>query len=320
MVDLHPIPVESDVPAESLLGFHPVTFGISRLRTIFVNLYAVEASDGGFVLIDTGMAGTSALVKAEIAKRFGSEAKPRAILLTHAHVDHVGNAQILADLYDIPVYVHSLEKPYVTGGSDYPPADPTPGGAIAFFGRLLPTKGVDLGDRVKTLPKDGSVPELPGWRWIHTPGHTVGHVAYFREADRTAIVGDAFATADLDNWISVNTWPHELSRSPVPFVPDWEAAQASVLLLADLDPSLVAAGHGRPIAGDDLGERLRKVAEESVAPADARYAGRPAVYKADGSVASVPPPRPDPLPKKLAVAGAVAVLFSLALGVKKRRG
>lgn len=317
MADLLPVPADAASLPSGPLDFHPVAFGIGRLRTVFVNLYAVDTSDGGFVLVDTGMAGTSALVKLAVAARYGAEAKPRAILLTHAHVDHVGNAKTLAEAYDVPVYVHPQEKPYVTGKSDYAPVDPTPGGAIAFVARMLPTKGTDLGARVKTLPKDGSVPELPGWRWVHTPGHTQGHVSYFREADRALIAGDAFATADLDNWVAVQAWPRRLSRSPLPFTPDWEAARASVFLLADLDPTVVAAGHGRPIEGEDLGDRLRELANETVAPAGGRYTGRPATYKKDGSVSSVPPPRPDPLPKKLVIAGAVALVATIVL--KRRR-
>ncbi len=317
MADLLPVPNEDTETSENPLGFHPVTFGVGRLRTVFVNLYAVETSDGGFVLIDTGMAGTAGMVKRAVAERFGEDARPRAILMTHAHIDHIGNAKALAEEYDASVYVHPLEKPYVTGKSDYPPADPTPGGGIAFFARMLPTRSVDLGRRVKTLPKDGSVPELPGWRWVHTPGHTVGHVSYFRDADRTLIAGDAFTTTNLDNWIAVNLWPRELSHTPTPFTPDWEAARASVFTLADLDPVLVAAGHGKPIEGESLGDRLRELANETIAPSGGRYTGRPATYDKDGSVASVPPPRPDPLPKKLFIAAAVALVGTIVL--KRRR-
>lgn len=317
MADLHPIPVENLETTERALGFHPVAFGVGRLRTIFVNLYAVETSDGGFVLVDTGMAGTSALVKGAVAARFGADAKPRAILMTHAHIDHVGNAKTLADAYGVPVYVHALEAPYVTGGGDYAPADPTPGGAIAFVARFLPTKGADLGDRVRTLPEDGTVPELPGWRWVATPGHTVGHVAYFRAADRVLIAGDAFATADMDDWVAVNTWPRQIARPAMPFTPDWEAARASILRLADLDPAVVAVGHGRPIEADDLAERLRELAHGSMTPAGGRYASRPAVYDGEGRVSSVPPARPDPLPKKLLVAGVVALVGSVVL--RRRR-
>ena len=317
MADLLPVPTEETQPQSNPLGFHPVAFGVERLRTIFVNLYAVETSDGGFVLVDTGMAGTAALVKSAMAARFGKEARPRAILMTHAHVDHIGNAKALAEEYDVPVYVHPLEKPYVTGDGDYAPADPTPGGAIAFFARFMPTRGTDLGSRVRTLPEDGSVPELAGWRWVATPGHTPGHVSFFREADRVLVAGDAFTTADMDDWIDMNLWPQELSRPPTPFTPDWETARASVLALADLDPSLVAPGHGHAMQEVDLAGALRSLAERVVAPEGGRYAESPARYDAEGRVVSVPSPKSDPLPKKLLLAGAIA--FAAAIFLKRRR-
>lgn len=318
MAELRPVaPDLANAPAhEGVLGFHPVAPGVSRLRTVFVNLYAIETGDGGFVLVDTGMVGTAVFVKRAIAERFGPEASPRAIFLTHAHVDHVGNARALSELYDVPVYVHPREKAYVNGVSDYPPADVTTGGALAFFARLLPTKGVDLGKTVKTLPKDGSVPGLEGWSWIATPGHTAGHVSFFREDDGVLLAGDAFLTADMDNWLAVNVWPRRLCPPPTPLTPDWEAARASLFTLADLDPTVVATGHGKPIRGDDLGDRLRELANETIAPSNSRYSGRPAVYKRDGAVASVPPPRPDPLPRKLVIAAAVLVVGTL---VMKRR-
>ena len=317
MADLRPVPLEEGVTPESILGFQTVAFGVSRMRTIFVNLYAVETSDGGFVLVDTGMAGTAPLVMHAIARRFGAAAKPRAVLLTHAHIDHVGNAEILAKAYGAPVFVHAHERPYVTGESDYAPADPTPGGAIAFFSRFLSSKGTALDARIETLPEDGTVPELPGWRWIATPGHSAGHVAFFREADRLLLAGDAFATTDLDDWVAVNTWPRILSRSPLPFTPDWASARASVLRLADLDPALVAPGHGKPIEGGDLAVRLRSLAGESIAAPGGRYADRPATYGPDGGLQTVPPPRPDPLPRKLALAGAAVVAGVLLLRRKR---
>ena len=65
---------------------------------------------------------------------------------------------------------------------------------MARLSALFPAGPIDLGARLTPLPADGSVPPLPGSQWIHTPGHAVGHVSYWRKSDRTLIVGDAFVT------------------------------------------------------------------------------------------------------------------------------
>ena len=74
------------------------------------------------------------------------------------------------------------------------------GGLWAWSSFLLPNRGIDLGKRVQPLPADGTVPGLPEWRWIHTPGHSPGHVSLFREQDRTLIPGDAFVTVKQESF------------------------------------------------------------------------------------------------------------------------
>ena len=85
-------------------------------------------------------------------------------MLTHGHFDHVGSARQLADAWDVPLYAHPLEVPYLTGLSDYPPRDPTMGGAMAQISRFMPDRAYDFGTRVLRLPKEGTVPGAPGWR------------------------------------------------------------------------------------------------------------------------------------------------------------
>ena len=74
-------------------------------------------------------------------RRFGHDSRPEAIFLTHGHFDHAGNASALSDLWGVPIYAHPMELPYLTGRSDYPPPDPTVGGAIAMMSRVLPHGG-----------------------------------------------------------------------------------------------------------------------------------------------------------------------------------
>ena len=52
---------------------------------------------------------------------------------------------------------------------------------------------------MQALPEDGSIPHLPDWEWIYTPGHSPGHVSFFREKDLTLIVGDAFVTVKQES-------------------------------------------------------------------------------------------------------------------------
>ncbi len=292
--------------------FAPVADGIGRLTTVFVNLYAVDLPGGGWVLVDTGLPGLAWYVQQAAQSRYGSSARPEAIVLTHGHFDHAGNAKELASAWNVPVYARTLEMPYLKGRSDYAPQDPTPGGALCFLSRFFPRTGINLGDRIVALPVDGSIPPMPGWRWLPTPGHTSGHVSLFRESDRCLIAGDALATTDLDAWSTQFTWPRELSRPPTPFTPDWESARTSIRTLANLQPRTIAAGHGLPVVGDDLDLGLIELATLMPEPEGGRYAHRPAEYAPDGSLALVPPPVPDPLPRNLMLAAAGA---GVALGV-----
>ncbi|CAN5665685.1 MBL fold metallo-hydrolase [soil metagenome] len=289
----------------------PVAPGVEYLTTVFVNLYMVGAPDGPWILLDTGLPKTDALTLRVVEKRYGTGARPEAIILTHGHFDHAGSAGALADQWNVPIYAHPLELPYLTGRSDYPPQDPTMGGAIAFLSRFFPHTGYDFGTRVRPLPEDGSVPGMPDWRWIHTPGHTPGHVSLFREADRTLLAGDAFTTMDLDSWLANVTEEREIHQPPAPLTTDWDVARRSVERLADLEPATVAAGHGIPMAGPRGAARLRRFAEHFNPPQRGRYVGQPA--RADeGGVTYLPPPVPDPLPRRAAVAAtaaAAAIIF-----------
>lgn len=302
--------------ARSDIGsFHPVAPGVARLEVGFVNVYAVGQPGGGpWALVDTGLPGTAFYVRNAAEKRFGSGG-PAAIVLTHGHFDHSGNARVLADRWEVPLYAHATELPYLTGRSDYPPQDPTVGGAIAFLSRFFPHHGYDLGGRVQPLPEDQSVPGMPGWQWIHTPGHTPGHISLFREKDDLLLAGDALATMDLDSWRTQMTHEQALSRPPAPFTPDWEAARASIERLVERGPRQIGAGHGPPLTEPHAGAELRRFAEERFRPPrHGRYVGRPIRADAEEGVTYVPPPVDDPLPRRLLGAGAAVALGGVALG------
>ena len=196
--------------------FETVALGVGRLGILFVNVFALGKPGGPWLLVDAGLPGSAGFIRRAVARRFGPEARPQGILLTHGHFDHVGAARELAEGWDVPLFAHPLEAPYLTGRSDYPPRDPTMGGAMDQMSRLMPDHGYDFGDRVKELPEEGTVPGVPGWRWLHTPGHTPGHVSLYRESDGALLAGDAFATMNLDSWSAYFTRKRELSRPSPP--------------------------------------------------------------------------------------------------------
>jgi glyoxylase-like metal-dependent hydrolase (beta-lactamase superfamily II) len=241
--------------------------------------------------------------------------------MTHGHFDHVGALRELAEAWDVPIWAHELELPYLTGLSSYPPPDPTVGGgAMAALSFLYPRGPIDLGERVRALPADGTVPGMPGWRWIHTPGHTAGHVSFFRDEDRTLIAGDAFVTTKQESAIAVLTQRPVVSRPPAYYTPDWEAARRSVERLDALKPEVAATGHGVPLRGESMRRALDSLAENfrrSAVPEHGRYVGHPAITDARG-VVSVPPPVVSPLKAALALLGAMVLVGGVAGALNRR--
>lgn len=229
-----------------------------------VNIILVGKPDSDdFVLIDAGMTGSAEEIISVTEARFGTNSRPKAILLTHGHFDHVGAIVELITHWKVPVYAHELELPFLTGKRSYPKPDPTvEGGLVAKLSGLFPNEPINLSHHVEKLPLNGSVPKLPGFRWIHTPGHTPGHVSFFREVDRTLIAGDAFVTVKQESLYKVLTQEQEISGPPRYFTPDWDASRESVKKLAALTPSVAVTGHGLPMAGELLSVSLTKLANE----------------------------------------------------------
>lgn len=228
-----------------------------------------------WVLIDTGMPESSKTIIKIFEKRFGENSKPQAIIQTHGHFDHVGALVDLVKKWNVPVYAHEAELPFLTGKQSYPEPDGSvEGGLVAKMSPMFPNEPVDLGTNVEPLPSDGSVPHMSGWRWIHTPGHAPGHISLFRDEDQVLIAGDAFVTVKQESLYKVMTQEMEINGPPRYLTTDWIAARESVEKLASLNPSIAVTGHGQPVFGTELSdglERLVKNFEQIAIPDYGRF-------------------------------------------------
>ena len=257
------------VPESLVTPMEHIAAGVSGLRIAFVNVFAVTHQDDSWTLIDAGLPFTASLIHNWAEKHLKNP--PRAIVLTHGHFDHVSAAGDLADKWKVPIYAHPLEFPYLTGKKEYPPPDVGAGGGLmSLLSPLYPKGPVDLGGRLHPLPLQeevGSFGELPEWQVLHTPGHTPGHVSFFRRADRVLLVGDAFCTTKPESFFDAAiAQAAELHGPPAYFTSDWNEALRSIRRLAELNPEIIAPGHGRPLSGGEIAEKVSAFAAQFTPP------------------------------------------------------
>jgi glyoxylase-like metal-dependent hydrolase (beta-lactamase superfamily II) len=228
------------------------------------NVYLV-GSAAQWVLIDTGWPKSAEPIRMAAESLFGPDARPAAILITHAHPDHVGSAAELARLWGAPIYAPRDDLPYLEGGILPDELLDPIGRVFNPVTRVLPRRTVErmtasrLKGAVLALPgPESGVPGLPDWEYIHVPGHSPGHVVFFRRRDRVLIAGDVVLTAPLWGSLSVI---QRLSPPPKFVSWNWERTKTAAVTISELEPRVLAPGHGVPMSGVRVADDLRRFAE-----------------------------------------------------------
>ncbi|HEY4427664.1 MAG TPA: MBL fold metallo-hydrolase [Solirubrobacteraceae bacterium] len=190
-----------------------------------INVYVI-----GDVLIDAATRRAERRIMRQIAGR-----PVAAHALTHAHPDHQGSSHAICGRLGIPLWC---------GRGDVPAME-TPGGVA---GVNPPTWATFVQRRFWVGPEhpvaralvEGD--EVAGFTVLETPGHSAGHVAYWRESDRVLIAGDVLTNMNLTTGLP------GLHEPLAAFTPDPARNRASARRLAELRPRLTCFGHGPPLS------------------------------------------------------------------------
>jgi glyoxylase-like metal-dependent hydrolase (beta-lactamase superfamily II) len=216
---------------------------IQLTRWTLMNCFLVREADG-FTLVDTGMSGSAQAILAD-ARQLG--APIRRIILTHAHIDHVGSLDALhALLPDVEVAISARDARFLTGDHSLDanePQVPLRGGYPICSTK--PTRLLNAGDQVGSLEV------------IATPGHTPGHISFFDHRDQTLIAGDAFTTKG-----GISTGGTFRLLFPLPAMATWHKPTGirSAEALVALEPKRLAVGHGKTLE-NPVTEMQKAVAE-----------------------------------------------------------
>jgi glyoxylase-like metal-dependent hydrolase (beta-lactamase superfamily II) len=195
-----------------------------------INVYLLGgARQPGCVLIDAATRQAEKRIMRQIAGH-----KLSAHALTHAHPDHQGSSHAICERLGIPLWC----------GQGDVPAMETPGGvrnsqAPGWLNKLQARFWTGPPHPVARALVEGD--EVAGFTVLETPGHSRGHVAYWRESDRVLILGDVL------NNMNVMTGVPGLHEPPVVFTPDPARNRQSARRLAELRPRVTCFGHGAPL-------------------------------------------------------------------------
>jgi len=199
----------------------PGVWRVPQLPIPMVNVYVVED-----VLIDAG----SRWDRRRIFKAIDGR-ELSLLALTHVHPDHQGVAKDVCEARGIPLACHTDDVDAMEGRRPVQEASPS-----HPVNRVIKRIWQGPPHKVERMLSEGD--DVAGFRVIHAPGHARGEVIYFRGSDRVAICGDVIRN------LSYATGLPGIKEPPPIFTYDMAENRRSIRKLAELEPSLILAGHG----------------------------------------------------------------------------
>jgi glyoxylase-like metal-dependent hydrolase (beta-lactamase superfamily II) len=225
--------------------------GVHRVEDAYTNWYLVE-QDGRLTIVDAGVPSSWDSLHDALGQLGRTADDVEALVLTHAHFDHVGFAERARRELRVPVHVHDNDVPLTRHPWRYDFERPrsfyfaTQVQALPIVAEFLKTRAFwpPPVKQVVRYTGDGGTLPVPGSpRVVHCPGHTLGHCAlHFAERD-TLIVGDAIVMLDP---YTAKRGPRLVARAAVA---DVERNLASLDALAQTGATTVLTGHGEPWTG-----------------------------------------------------------------------
>ncbi|HEV2062342.1 MAG TPA: MBL fold metallo-hydrolase [Solirubrobacteraceae bacterium] len=182
----------------------------------------------GDVLVDSGTKGQGKKVAKALAGR-----PVAAHAITHAHADHIGGSAHVCRTLGVPFWCPAGDAGAAREGRQVAPGGPLK----PLLERNRAWEPVEVARELR----EGD--EVAGFTVLDAPGHSPGHVAFWRESDRTLVAGDVWFN------LSLVTFRYGLRQPPNAFTMDPERNRQSMRRLAELEPSVACFGHGRPITG-----------------------------------------------------------------------
>jgi glyoxylase-like metal-dependent hydrolase (beta-lactamase superfamily II) len=230
--------------------------GVHRLTQGVVNFYLIEEG-GRLLLVDAGAPGDWDLLVRAVTGLGRRIEDLEAVLLTHAHADHIGTAERARTTAGARVWVHQGDAAMATSGK----ATKTDGRVRSYllrseFYRTLFSLARRGATRIVPVREvgtfaDGETLDLPGRpRAVHAPGHSPGSAALLLEGRRVLLSGDVLATRNpLTGRLGPQIMPSGLNS-------DTPQALRSLANLEGVAADVLLPGHGEPWSGE-MAEALR---------------------------------------------------------------